>query len=162
MGSTDGEVIRNTAKDTRTSALPPLNSAIPPYMTEIIDACCSTEPNDRPPAWRILEMFPPEETYAEPKSITRYWKQPTKPEDCRELMRRQIYCNFCRDRTSKHYFYCSICSIGDFDICPRCFEKGRHCFDTNHYLREIKNYGEAQTFYTNVKDTGLRELLVAD
>jgi hypothetical protein len=38
--------------------LPPLPESIPKYYREIVEGCRSTEPNDRPPAWRLLERFP--------------------------------------------------------------------------------------------------------
>jgi hypothetical protein len=39
-------------------ALPRLPENIPLYYRDIIDACRAEEPNERPAAWRLLELFP--------------------------------------------------------------------------------------------------------
>ncbi|KAK5464932.1 hypothetical protein LTS15_001495 [Exophiala xenobiotica] len=39
--------------------LPPLSEAIPQYYRDIVDMCRAEDPNDRPAAWRLLDMFPP-------------------------------------------------------------------------------------------------------
>jgi len=43
-------------------SLPELGPDIPQYWKDIIAACREADPENRPPAWKILEMFPPERT----------------------------------------------------------------------------------------------------
>jgi hypothetical protein len=140
--------------------LPKIGEPVPGYLEKIIAACRNKNPNKRPPAWKLLEMFPPmTEVNINPKkamitndtpqhSFSTSAEQSTvqdclvrnyfvSPEECYKKYYQAIECDICGRRTSEHFFHCSICESGDFDLCPQCFSQGVRCLDPDHFLREI-------------------------
>lgn len=63
-------------------------------------------------------------------------------DNCLEVPgRSDPYCDICWFGSSKQsskqlFFTCAICFLGQTDlrICPECFARGGHCFDTGHQL----------------------------
>lgn len=60
-----------------------------------------------------------------------------------------------------HLFHCNVCDIGDFDICPKCYDKGLQCHDKDHLLVEHMNDGFSAVFgkyHARPQATGGREI----
>ncbi|KAI0154458.1 hypothetical protein GGR57DRAFT_115608 [Xylariaceae sp. FL1272] len=143
--------------------LPPLESC-PSYLVNIITACRVANPDERLPAWQLLELYDPEiveelvkmeifDQGSHPKRLRRV-------EDCEELYHITRQCNVCRAETTGHSFKCTTCDAGDFDMCPSCFARGVHCYDAAHYLREHSTETTRDKFYSAVKLNGEREVIV--
>lgn len=52
-----------------------------------------------------------------------------------------IDCNACGRSISDEHYHCSICSRGDYDLCPPCVKSGATCPDETHWLirRSVKD-----------------------
>jgi hypothetical protein len=151
--------------------LPPLGDQVPPYLKEVIAACRAEDPFHRPAAWKLLEMFP---KCAEPALVTNSGildanldpvvpKRPSNKlirrlEEVQELYGELAACDLCGRVTRRHYFHCSICACANFDICSVCFEKGSHCLEPDHYLREFRDWNQINV-HTNRKENGRREIM---
>jgi hypothetical protein len=75
-------------------SLPELRAEVPEYVNKIVAACRQKNPNDRPPAWNILEMFPTTDNITTSQKVTSdlndasphvattasSWIQPVKPD----------------------------------------------------------------------------------
>ena len=85
------------------------------------------------------------------------FRQPTSPEECWEV--RLVLCDKCGGPTTDNHFHCSVCVLGNYDICPQCFTEGAHCLSKAHYLRKMSMGKVEDWYYTNVKETGLREVV---
>jgi hypothetical protein len=151
--------------------LPQLGEHVPKYLNDIIAACRTENPYHRPPAWELLEMFPPDaeaSTAVDTGFLVAIWDQallerPSKKfirrlEEAQELYGQQTACDLCGKLATKHYFHCSICASANFDICPRCFTQGGHCLEPDHYLREFRDWNQVNV-YTNIKENGRREIV---
>ncbi|KAK9771630.1 putative Protein kinase domain-containing protein [Seiridium cardinale] len=166
-------IAANQHFEVKSAQLPPLGDEIPEDIRNIIAACREEDPNQRPPAWKLLEMFsrPYDEEYTAvvsppvveeqkeqnaQQSLT--WK-PKRPEECRNLFGVRVDCDLCRTRTTEHYFHCQICLAGDFDICQSCFKNGRHCFDESHSLREMRASKAEEKYHSFPRENGIREVL---
>lgn len=178
--------------------LPSLGEDTPQYLEDIIAACRAENPDKRPPAWKLLEKFPPvaedkanlsettgsgdilrpltqqndsvDRVTVEGPASQRLSTQPglcsghipkhsQRLEEYLEGYEFTICCNHCRDRTTLRYFHCSICESGDYDICPRCFFHGKHCLEQDHYLLEYSEGNKEERYFTNVKETGQRDVI---
>jgi len=60
------------------------------------------------------------------------------------------FCDICDkkieiDETDKteapHYFHCSTCADGDYDICAACFALGKRCPGTQHQMEAMRSPG---------------------
>ena len=49
----------------------------------------------------------------------------------------EFFCSNCGERPLRLYFSCKICADGYFDLCQSCMDKGVHCEDESHTLREL-------------------------
>jgi hypothetical protein len=152
--------------------LPQLGQQVPQYLKHIIAACRTENPDHRPAAWALLEMFPQE---AETSSaidhgpldenwdqlrLKRASQQLIRPlEEAQELYGQLTACDLCGRLARRHYFHCSICACANFDICPLCFSQGGHCRKPDHYLREFRDWNQINV-YTNMKENGRREIVV--
>jgi len=85
-----------------------------------------------------------------------------RPESYHDLYGKVATCDGCGRSCPEHRFLCCQCYGGDFDLCLKCFEESKHCLDTNHYLRECIWNIDEETFYSNVKDNGRREIKSID
>ena len=156
-------------------ALPPLDDDAPRYLEDVIAACRTAKPEDRLPGWKLLEMFPPEHplqagTYGsatapytcdancspcddQKPTICRI----TRLEDCFRRIPFAVSCNFCGGFATDHSFKCSLCDSGDFDLCASCFDKGLHCYDLGHRLREDICTRSTDVYYSSPDHKGHRE-----
>jgi len=52
-----------------------------------------------------------------------------------------VYCNICSANVDSVHYHCGICDGGDFDLCSKCVESGKHCEDAEHWMikRTIAN-----------------------
>lgn len=125
--------------------LPMPKDMYPEYLRDIIAACRTRDPNNRPGAQQLLDMFP--------SSLNVEGTPTTQEAPCKMyLMRPEQYqgdydlyswnCDICGLYTHHHYFHCGICSSDDWDVCPSCFNAGAHCLEKEHQLQE---------FFTNFK-----------
>jgi hypothetical protein len=144
--------------------LPPIED-VPEYYREIVTLCRTKDPKARPPAWRLLEMFPPEIV-----------SEPPKPEgfsnatSCTDIISlemgsqgTQTFCNRCsNDNGLGSCFHCDTCSDGDYDICLACYDIGLHCLDPDHFLILIKyhkGYRVPVSYHSRVQNSGKREVI---
>jgi hypothetical protein len=166
--------------------LPKLGSSTPEYLREIIISCRAENPDERPPAWQLVRMFSEVETMSPDtdsrimalagcvpgecqddcnncQSITsgsQVRKTFMRPEECLEVNPPFTTCDHCGHRTTEHYFRCSVCVSGDYDLCPRCFSQGIHCMESNHYLQEFSSGRTESKYYTSVKGAGSRDIIL--
>ncbi|OTA92698.1 hypothetical protein M434DRAFT_31602 [Hypoxylon sp. CO27-5] len=165
--------------------LPLPSQPCPEYIQQIISSCREENPDYRLPAWKLLELFPPSEQIPlvqteinmdmpitaqkaaqgaclnvgllRENQFTCSGKSPTRVEDCEEV---QVKCDRCMVSTRDHFFHCHACVSGDYDICPKCFEQGAHCFDEEHYLCEFFYNNEGgSVYYSGVKSSGRRDVI---
>jgi hypothetical protein len=178
--------------------LPSPGEHTPEYLREVIAACRAESADERPPAWKLLEMFPPmaednanltkavddggiihpsdhqdisiEGGTAKDHASQQMSTRPGPPAECTpnhftrleeflERYNREVNCDICGERTSQHYFRCRICATANYDFCPRCFFQGAHCLECDHYLREYSEGNKEERYYTNVKETGQRDVI---
>jgi hypothetical protein len=83
----------------------------------------------------------------------------TRLEECLERYNHEVNCDICGERTSQPYFRCRICASANYDLCPRCFFQGAHCLECDHYLREYSEGNKEEIYYSNVKETGQRDVI---
>lgn len=62
----------------------------------------------------------------------------------REVVVKQVYavyCNICSANVDSVHYHCGVCDGGDFDLCEKCVESGKHCEDAEHWMikRTIAN-----------------------
>jgi serine/threonine protein kinase len=143
-------------------ALPRLPESIPQYYRDIVDACRAEDPNNRPTAWRLLELFP---STSKSKSLQ---IEASKPEsmDMNVLGKGligMVNCNHCRKRNIQPpFFHCNVCQTGDFDICQACHNRGMHCYNRDHFLVEMRKIGSwtvAGKYHSSVKSSGNRDII---
>ncbi|KAI1408428.1 hypothetical protein F5Y13DRAFT_172413 [Hypoxylon sp. FL1857] len=168
LGETGGRTMKiNVAAYSDPFELPPTGTHMPQYLRDIISACHNEDPRQRPPAWKLLRMFPaqaegalgsPELDQLEDSPTSRVQKVPTMvPED--ELRQRRNNCDVCHRVTSDHYFHCNLCDIGDFDMCPSCLALGKHCRDDKHYLHEFVAKISAGRYHSSLLPSGQRHIV---
>lgn len=51
-----------------------------------------------------------------------------------------IDCNNCGRSIANEHYHCSICELGDYDLCPQCVKNGASCRGEGHWL--IKRFVE--------------------
>ncbi|OTA87407.1 hypothetical protein M434DRAFT_138741 [Hypoxylon sp. CO27-5] len=168
LGEAIGRTMKvNVAAYSDPDELPPTGNHMPRYLRNVISACHNQDPRQRPPAWRLFEMFPSqaEDTLessgldrSEDSSTGWFQREPTTiPVD--ELRQRRNDCDVCHCMTSDHYFHCNICLGGDFDICPGCLSLGKHCMDNKHYLHEFLAKRSAGRYHSSLKPSGQRNIV---
>jgi hypothetical protein len=116
----------------------PVLEDVPQYYNDIIASCRNEGPSDRPPAWRLLEMFPSDTDLELPQAEGPIQEIP----DIDILKASSAVATTC-DRCSHHngsasFFHCTACQDGDWDMCLGCYNEGMHCLDPDHFLAEIK------------------------
>lgn len=149
-------------------ALPRLPDSIPKYYRDIIDLCRAADPNDRPAAWRLLDLFLKGDS--DNLSAATFQPKPPKLEEfdissLRDSFDVVVDCDYCHmpvidgDRNVV-YFHCNICREGDFDICRSCYEKGLHCNEQDHLLVEVEKTRTSIVtvkYHSRVKEAGRRD-----
>lgn len=60
---------------------------------------------------------------------------PAKPK-MREVVNQvyAVYCNICNVNVDSVHYHCGVCDSGDFDLCERCVEEGKHCNNAEHWM----------------------------
>lgn len=169
--------------------LPSLGKHYPQYIQDIISSCRAKDPNQRLPAWKLLEMFPPLDATITPEEdgeirpfqaeassvqetrrVENLDKCTSEKEDLRctgksptvlaDCEQLSVHCDVCRKLTRDHFFHCIVCVSGDYDLCPECFAGGAHCLDDTHYMRELfYNPAKEEAFYTSMDHTGHRDII---
>jgi hypothetical protein len=120
-----------TAEHSNPIALPRCRTDVPSYINDVISICRSENPRDRLPAAKLLAFFPNLDD-----NTSSSFEGPISPSSF-SLFDRFSFSVNCDERgslaTNVHY-HCNVCSLGDFDICPKYFSNNIHCFDLNHRL----------------------------
>jgi hypothetical protein len=136
--------------------LPMPKDAIPMYLREIIMAC-RRDSSHRPAAWELLQMFPADVGICEntEKRGTNFSLK-----EYLDHYDKTAFCDNCSGLISRSTvaYHCDICDAGDYDMCRRCFDAGRHCLDLGHYLQEVKS-GVIEKLYSSITSSGQREEL---
>ena len=142
-------------------ALPELSADVPQYYKDIVNACRAANPQDRVCARTLLEWFPPS---------TQYEHLPEENLDTQNVeitgignsLLKTKTCNTCRLRCDKVFFHCSVCEMGDFDICEKCYESGVHCYEKEHLLEQNRKFGSWPVpwkYHSSVNESGTREIV---
>lgn len=127
------------------------NSATGPYLCDM--SCSSHEGRAR------SELCPTRSTEEEAGIY---------PPTCRLARLEDVYkqipfaidCTACGGCADERAFRCEVCDSGDFDLCFPCFQKGLHCFDLSHQLREFSVTDDKNDiYYTSPKSDGLRDVI---
>ena len=113
--------------------LSPLSRNIPEYYRNIVSACRSENPLDRPSARRLLQEFPIA-LDAEEEDVK---DQATDVQSMKNRYPVRVFCDFCGNDCWNTFLHCNICRCGDFDICEKCFASGLHCLDAGHFLVKV-------------------------
>lgn len=136
-------------------ALPKAGSDVPGFFQEIINLCRHEDPQRRPPAWKIVEMFPSDAEITRQVAATedtgfeaKKSGPVTRLEEARSLVTRYSLCDICSHRCLDISYFCQTCDYGDYDVCRACFDKGLHCRDRAHVLNE-QNVGHVSEHTAN-------------
>ncbi|KAK7917790.1 protein kinase domain-containing protein [Apiospora marii] len=145
------------------SHLPSLDpSKAPPFMNKVIALCRGDKPEERRPAWELLQEFPAPAEVADMPRIRELSvdDEETPAEDDMVAWPINIRCRRCQAPTADHYYHCGRCLIAVYyDICPSCFSDGHHCLDDDHYLQELRKREPQGKYYSCVGGDGRREVL---
>ncbi|KAK7972513.1 hypothetical protein PG988_006647 [Apiospora saccharicola] len=137
-------------------------SKAPPFMNKVIAMCRAEKPEERGPAWELLNEFPaPAEVTGMPRiSELSVDDKETPVEDDMVAWPINIRCRRCQAPTADHYYHCGRCLIRAmcYEICPRCFADGHHCMDDDHYLQELRKREPQGKYYSCVGADGHREV----
>jgi hypothetical protein len=144
--------------------LPPIED-VPEYYREIVTLCRGKDPKARPPAWRLLEMFPPEIVSEPPKpegsSNATSCIDIISPET--EIQETTTSCDRClKSNDLGGFFHCDTCEDGDYDLCLACYDIGLHCLDPDHFLISIKYHKGHRvpgSYHSRVQNSGKREVI---
>lgn len=152
----------NCPQHFETIDLPPLPESIPSYYRKIVSACRAEDPNDRPAARVLLNMFPPFREHT-----TTYLRS---AEHCNmdlNVAESSLWgpgcCDLCSSRPLPlPFFTCNVCNGGDYDICQGCHQKGFHCKDSTHLLVELNRLGNMVVpgrYYSSINSSGNRDVI---
>lgn len=138
-----------------TVMLPMLSDNYPQYLRDIILACREVNPSKRASASSLLKMFPVD---VDATIASNHGSNPFANLDEHRRGFAFIYsCSNCEQSCDNHRFHCNICRFSNFDICARCFfERGLHCDDDQHSLREYYIDTTVDRCYSNVMPDGKR------
>lgn len=81
-------------------------------------------------------------------------------EECRDKYGKLVVCDRCRQKTTKHWFQCNDCPSRNVDLCLECFQKGLHCYQSDHRLREHRIASEETRLYSSPDEHGKRVVIV--
>ena len=143
--------------------LPELSEEIPEYFRHIVNLCRAEDPNDRPPAWKLLEMFPSTgESYytgrldQRPEAIDLGYLKRT----CRSPR----YCDQCLENVQRTVFRCNVCRASNFHLCRACYDKDMHCSNKEHFLIELQlspssSWVVSGKYHSGVRLSGTRQVV---
>ena len=142
-------------------ALPELSTDVPQYYKDIVGACRAENPQDRVCARTLLKWFPPVTQYEHlPDENSK--TQNMELTDIGDGLLGKLYCDICQSYCGKVSFHCSVCNMGDFDICDKCYNSGAHCFGKEHLLasqRKIGSWTVPWKYHSSVNGSGTREII---
>ncbi|KAF2274964.1 uncharacterized protein EI97DRAFT_443540 [Westerdykella ornata] len=62
-----------------------------------------------------------------------------------------IFCNECKLTVEDVFHYhCSICESGDYDLCLKCVNAGKHCLNDSHWL--VKRFYKDGQFFSSITE----------
>lgn len=145
--------------------LPRLSPKVPQYYQNIVDSCSAMDPYDRLQCKDLLLMFPPSNDDVE-ETTNSTISEPISMQSMRRCRAsNSITCEYCRKRVDSLMYKCTICQDSDFDMCSKCFMKGRHCEDTQHLPVEIaldEDFPTKTRYYSSVNLEGTRAVIEAE
>ena len=141
-------------------ALPSLPETVPQYYREIVDACRSDNIEDRPTPRSLLKRFPQldEPFFSRAKTPT---LENTNLRGLGKGMRGTVGCNVCNEFEVERFFHCNVCETNDFDLCYTCYTAGRHCYQEDHLLIEMKKIGGWKVpwrYHSKVQSSGHKDI----
>ena len=141
-------------------SLPPLPETIPGYYREMVNACRSKHLEDRPSARDLLDRFPRLDTplFSPPKVAT---FKDTISGRMGKVYRCTFACDLCGESELSWFLHCNVCNLNSFEICYRRYTAGRHCYQEDHLLIEMKEIGDRQVprrYYSKVQSSGYRDV----
>ena len=144
------------------TALPMPEGEYSEHLQRIISSCRAENPKDRLPAHELALMFPDtmylDDPFGEPSESGNI--QHKRPETYQHIYGFAAKCSSCGQDCTSHHFNCNICIYGDYYLCPRCFRRGVHCFDSQHSMREYsqRSIEKEDKFYSSMNIARTREL----
>ena len=128
------------------NTLAPLSASIPQFYKDVVDSCVSRRPGDRPAARDLLARFARERQRQTAHLKTTSIINSAGCDDVRALEENKlanISCSICGKGHLQQttFFHCHVCAFNDFDICQQCYDRGEHCYDSEHLLVEIEKNG---------------------
>ena len=74
-----------------------------------------------------------------------------------------VFCDVCKFGAKGQFFHCNTCLSADFDLCQKCFDRGLHCHERDHFLVEMTSKQGwlivSDNYHSNLKADGLRETM---
>ena len=133
----------NDESHSKPIALHPLPEAIPQYYKDVMNSCVAEKPEDRPSARELLTKFPAESELQADRLGNLNMGYSSGHNDLLAQARGislSVTCSHCNTDYIQevNYFHCNGCDFGDFDLCQQCYDKGKHCFDEDHFLIELE------------------------
>ena len=144
-------------------ALPALRPDVPQYYKDIVKMCRAEDPYTRPTAWRLLELFPSQE-HNDCKGKENPLRERMDIGSVFDFNLGSASCDHCGCSINASLFHCNICSVGDWDVCLRCYESGLHYKEPGHWMVEVERlqaqyYKSSGRHHSNRKDSGTREIV---
>jgi len=146
--------------------LPALPDTIPKWYRDIIVECRSVNPNDRPPAWRILnEKFPQKTNFEYPQNDPSggVRSMELRLSSIQKTFAKHIRCCHCWQGVKETLFHCNLCEDRDFDLCVSCYSQGLHCYNEGHLLAEFvereSSWIISKRYHSLVRSSGEREII---
>ena len=142
----------NEESHSKPTRLHPLPEAIPQYYKDVMNSCVAEKPEDRPSARELLAKFPAESELlqASDRSGTPNNRgcssSSSSAHNDNDLLAQargvslSVTCTYCNTDYIQevNHFHCNGCDFGDFDLCQKCYDEGKHCFDDDHFLIELQ------------------------
>ena len=117
-----------------------LSTDVPQYYKDIVNACRAERPQDRVCARTLLTWFPPLTQY-EHLSDANFGTQNIEITATSNGLVKRPHCDKYQWLCGNVFFHYSVCLIGDFDICEKCYESRAHCLDKEHSLEQNRKIG---------------------
>jgi hypothetical protein len=119
--------------------LPKCVEGTPQYLEDIIRLCRQEQPEQRPPAWKLLRLFSRTDKISNDMEGQDFGTRTStgrlhgsrdkklfmRLEDVHRMYPEQCLCDLYRQRSLTRYrYHCISCNQGNFDVCSQCFQRG--------------------------------------
>jgi hypothetical protein len=135
--------------------LPALPEVVPRWFQCVVHACLEPNVLERLSCEDLLKYFPSPEI--DMNTRIHLGKVPVLQNEVsmRSCRIASMYCSCCKRQITGLYYSCAVCHKGDFDMCCRCFEAGKHCLNLEHLLIKmafVEGGLPGKTSYCSSKD----------